>query len=244
MRRVWLIACKDLKEGFGQRALVLRVVLPAIILPVLYGVLTGAMIKGRDLDSEQARFLGGLIAVFAAVVAVVGTSVGGVIAAQAIALERVRRTMESLLATPATDREIFGGKVLAAFLPGVAGGYGAGLLYFVSARLFARIEPLTVPGVTFFVAFIALLLPLIVAIEVAGGVMISARCGTVTGATQLSALASIPVIGATLYLAYLARQWPLWERALLVGGLAALVVALYYLGARVLGREEIIARLD
>lgn len=245
MRRAWLIACKDLREGLGQRALLIRIMLPAVILPLIYGVVTGKIIGGADMDAEQARFVAGLIVVFTAVVAVVGTSVGGVIAAQAIALERARRTLESLLATPATDREIFAGKVLAGIVPGVVGGYGAGLLYFASARLTADIESMsTIPGATFFLAFVLLLLPLIVAIEVAFGVMISARCGTVTGATQLSALAAIPTLGATLYLAYLASRWSMWERLLFAGGLAALVVALLYLGARVLGREDIIARLD
>ena len=244
MRNAWLIARKDLKEGFGDRALMLRVALPAVILPLLYGVVTGRMIAGFEMDAEQARLFAGQMIVFAAVVAVVGTSTGGVVAAQAIVLERARRTMESLLATPATDGEIFAGKVLAALIPGVVGGYGAGILYFAAARLTAGIHPLTIPGATFFAFFVALLLPLIVAIEVAAGVMISARCGTVTGATQLAALATIPTMGAALYIAYLARQWEAWERLLFVGGLAALVVAMFYVGARALGREEIIARLD
>ena len=244
MRRVLLIARKDMKEGFGQRALILRVALPAIVLPILYGVVTGIMIRSGDMDPDQAGFTSGMIWVFAAVVAVVGTSTGGVMAAQAIVQERVRRTIESLLATPASDWEIFAGKVLAAFLPGVAAGYGAGLLYFVSARALCDVAPLAVPGVVFFTRFIALLLPTIVAIEVAAGVTISGRCGTVTGATQASALTSIPVIGATLYLAYRAREWPLSEVFAHFIGLALLAVALLYLGARAMGREEIIARLD
>jgi len=244
MRNAWLIAKKDLRESFGQRALLLRVALPGLILPLIYGVVTGSMVRGAEMEPEQARFFAGLILIFAAVVAVVGTSIGGVVAAQAIALERVHRTMESLLATPATDREIFSGKVLAALIPGVVGGYAAGLLYFAAARLTAGIEPIVMPGAAFFASFVALLLPLLVAIEVATGVMISARCGTVTGATQLAALATIPAMGAALYVAYLARQWETVERLLFVAGLAALVVALFYVGAKALGREEIIARLD
>jgi len=244
MNRALLIARKDMKEAFGQRALMLRVLLPAIVLPILYGVVTGILIRGSDLDRDQAGFLSGMIWLFAAIVGVVGTSTGGVMAAQAIVQERLRRTIESLLATPASDWEIFAGKVLAAFLPGLAAGYGAGLLYFISARALCDVTPLAVPGVMFFVRFIALVLPIVVAIEVAAGVTISGRCGTVTGAAQASALTSIPVIGAIIYLAYRAREWPLSEVFALVSSLAALAVVLLYLGARVMGREEIIARLD
>jgi ABC-2 type transport system permease protein len=244
MIRIWLIAHKDMKEAFGQRTLLLRVVLPVLLLPILYGVLTAVTI-GRNLQPDQAAIVAGMISVWTAIVAVVGTSFGGVMAAQAIALERERGTIEALLATPAADREIFAGKALAAFLPGLAGGYGAGLLYFLSFHLLSTVEPgIPPPAAAFFARFVALLLPIIVALQVGGGVMISGRCGTVTGATQLSALMSIPVIGATLYLAYQARLWPSWHLVLLVAALLALDAIILHLGARTMGREEIIARLD
>jgi ABC-type Na+ efflux pump permease subunit len=244
MRRVWLIARKDMKEGFGQRALLLRTLLPAMLLPVFYGVMTGIMLQRGQVSPQQARFLAGQISLFAALAALLGTLPGTVIAAGAIALERVARTIESLLATPVTDKEIFAGKVLGAYLPGLVGGYGAGALYFLSASAIVGIQPLLLPKVTFVVYYILLMLPIVVAIETTVSVMISARCGTVMAASQLSALIGMPIIGGVVYVGYRAAAWPLWQLLLLAAGLLTLVVVLLHLGARALGREEIMARLD
>jgi ABC-type Na+ efflux pump permease subunit len=244
MRRAWLIARKDIKEGFGQRALLLRTLVPAMLLPVLYGVMTGLAIRGAHMSQQLARMLESQIPFYAAMVALLGTLPGTALAASAIALERASRTIESLLATPATDREIFGGKMLAAYLPGLLGGYGAGALYFLSATAIGGLQALALPKIGLMVQYIALMLPIVVALEAGVGVIISARCGSVITATQLSALVGMPVVGGVIYLAYRATGWPLWGVFLLAAGLLALVAALLHLGARSLGREEIIARLD
>jgi len=165
-------------------------------------------------------------------------------AANAIALERTRHTIEGLLAAPVTDEEFFAGKTLAAYLPGLAAGYGAGVIYFVMICLYAGTRSLFLPGVSFVVELLALMLPLVVALEALLGVMISARCGTVTGAAQLSSLITLPVVGGSIYLAYRASGWPLWGLLLLAAGFLTLLAALLYLGSKLLGREEIIVRLD
>ena len=244
MRRAWLIACKDLKEGLGQRALMLRILLPSLILPVFYGVVTGEVIREAGERPQVAAAIGGQVALFAAIAALLGTFIGSVMSANAIALERMRRTMESLLATPATDLEIFGGKVMGAFLPAVAGGYAAGILYYATARLVAHVEPLAVPGVNFTAGFLVAVLPVVAAIEAIVGVIASSRCGTVTAATQLASLVTMPLVIAVGYVAYRAATWTPWRLGVFGIGLVACVLLLLPLGARLLGREEIVARLD
>jgi ABC-2 type transport system permease protein len=244
MRRVWLIARKDLKEGFGQRALVLRLLVPVVLLPIFYAVVTGLALRKYQANPHDASVLGGMIALWGAIVALLGTFFGNMIAAQAIALEKTKRTIEGLLATPVSDREIFAGKVLAAYLPGIVAGYGSGLLYWGIARVVSGVEPLVLPGVSFAAWFIVAILPIVVAIETSIGVIVSARSGSVTTATQLASLFGMPVIGLVVYVAYRASGWPQWQLLVLGAGLLALVAILIPMGARALGREEIMARLD
>ena len=244
MNRVWLIARKDLKEGFGQRSLMVRAVAVPVLLAVFYGVFTGLALRKYQANPHGANVLGGIIVLWGAMVAVLGTMAGGMVAAQSIALERVQHTLESLLATPATDREIFAGKVVAAIVPAVVGGYAMGALYYVVARLLSGVAPVVLPAVALGAKFILAVLPLVAGAEVAGGVLMSARCGTVTGAAQLSSLVTLPLIAAVTGVAYKLPVWPQWVPLATAGGLAVLIVALVYGGAKVMGREEIMARLD
>jgi len=244
MRRAWLIACKDMKESIGQRAMLLRTGLPVLLLPILYAVIAGLMLRSGSHNPRQAAALAGWVPMYAAFSALIGTLLTATMAANAVALERTRHTIEGLLATPVTDEEFFAGKTLAAFLPGLAAGYGAGVLYFATLCLIVGTRALFLPGVGFVVELLAPMLPVVVALEAILGVMLSARCGTVTGAQQVSGLVSLPIVGASIYLAYRASQWPLWGLLLLAAGFLVLLAALIYLGGKLLGREEIIARLD
>ncbi len=86
--------------------------------------------------------------------------------------------------------------------------------------------------------------PVVAALLAALGVIISARCGTVTTATQLSSFASMPIFALVVYLAVKVSTWSLPQLLALLVGLVVVLVILLRLGARALDREEIVARLD
>jgi ABC-type transport system involved in multi-copper enzyme maturation permease subunit len=241
--RAWLIAKKDIREAFARHAVIYRAVVPAILLPLLYGAITGLTIRHAQQGAKAALAMSGQIPFFAAIVALIGSLLAVMITADAIAGEKERRTIETLFATPASDLEIFAGKVLAAFLPAMGVGYAGGILYLVTARLLAGGQPLPAPAVAGAAKLVAMGVPLITAMLSAAGVIISARCGTVTNATQLSGLATLPIGGGIIYIAFRINGWSGWQ-LLLLAGLIALCVLLMLLGARALGREEIIARID
>jgi len=244
MRKVWLIACKDMKEGFGRRTVVLRVMIPVLVLPVMYGGIFGYAVRRVAANPKAAAMLSGQMSFYAAFVALLGIMLGTAIAADAIAGEKERRTIEPLMATPVSDLEIFTGKVVAGFLPSILGGYGSAVLFFVTARLLAGAQPLLIPAASNAARLILLAIPVVTAIFLAVGVMVSARSTTVTGATQVSALLTMPVFGGMVYFALRAGGWPFSWLLLVLGGAAAVAILLLLLGARALGREEIIARLD
>jgi ABC-type Na+ efflux pump permease subunit len=246
MRRAWLVARKDIKEAFGRRAMMLRMGVVSLLLPVFYGVLTGREI-GDAVQRHQpvGAALGGTIPLFAAIVAVVGAMLAITITAHAIAGEREWRTIEALLATPTSDLEIFAGKVLAALLPAVVMGYGGGLLFFGSARLTAGAAATgSAPGMLAAAKVIALGVPVCATILAAIGVIVSARCATAASAQQISGLAVMPVLGLIIYAGLKLSQWSAPVLLLLLAGMLVLCAALLLLGAKSLGREELIARLD
>ena len=244
MRTVWLLARKDIREAFGRRMILLRLLIPAVLLPIFYGVIVGYTIRDAAHNPGAARALTGQIPLFAAIVVLLGSLVAVMVTADAIAGEKERRTIETLLATPISDQEIFVGKLLAGLLPAIVIGYGGGVIFFGVARLFGGAAPIPIPPLLATVKIILGGVPVIAALLSAMGVIISARCGTVTVASQLSSFASMPVLGLLMYVAFRISSWSLPQLATLLLGLLVVLVLLLRLGARALDREEIVARLD
>lgn len=118
-----------------------------------------------------------------------------VIAAESFAGERERKTMEALLYTPASDSELFLGKVLAALAPAIGISWGSFLLYALVLNtagypLFGRIWfplPSWWPLILWITPALALL-------GTAATVLISARVHTFMGAYQTSASLVVLVV--------------------------------------------------
>jgi ABC-2 type transport system permease protein len=244
MRNVWLLLCKDVREAFGRRLMFIRLLIPVVLLPLFYGFVTGTMIRDSAGDSDAAAAVAGQVPLFAAIVVLLGSLVAIMITADAIAGEKERRTIETLLAAPVSDLEIFTGKLLAGLLPAIVIGYTGGLVFVLVARIVAGGAPL--PAAPFLVTARIILagVPLFAAILAALGVIISARCGTVVVATQVSSLASMPVVGLLVYSAFRVSRWSPTQLHLLALALVLIFILLLRLGARALDRSEIIARLD
>jgi ABC-2 type transport system permease protein len=119
-----------------------------------------------------------------------------IIAAESFAGERERKTMEALLYTPATDTELFLGKVVAGFVPAL-------LITWVS--FFAYAVVVNVAGMNIFHALwfplpgwyplIFWITPALAVLGIAFTVLISSRTQTFMGAYQSSAALVILVLG-------------------------------------------------
>ncbi|MBE0697126.1 MAG: ABC transporter permease subunit [Anaerolineaceae bacterium] len=138
-----------------------------------------------DLQSLIVLMLGYLFAPFFLIFPLMFSTV---IAAESFAGERERKTIEALLYTPASDRELFVGKLLAALIPAVAITWIAFVGYTIvvnaaSWPLFGRLW-FPLPGwypLMFWVA------PALALLGVGATVLISARSQTFMGAYQTSA---------------------------------------------------------
>ena len=136
-----------------------------------------------------------LVYMLAPMYLIVPLMVASVIAADSFAGEKERKTLEALLYTPTTDRELLLGKLLAAWLPAIA----VGLIGFVFYAIVANVAAWPTMGAIFFPTPMWLVLAIFVAPAVAGlglvvTVLISARAEGFQDAYQMSAVIVLPLL--------------------------------------------------
>ncbi|GAA1960484.1 ABC transporter permease [Kitasatospora viridis] len=165
------------------------------------------------------------------------------IATYSLVGEKVERSLEPLLATPATDGEILLGKALAAALPPIGAIWLASVVFMTLTDAFTHDKL----GRDYFPnASILLVLLLVVPLAALGSVgfsvVVSSRVTDVRAGQQLGALVVLPFTG--LYVASETGAVTLDTAGLLVVAavLAGLDLALGLLSRAVFRREEILTR--
>lgn len=181
---------------------------------------------------------------FAPMYLILPLMVSSVIAADSIAGEKERKTLEALLYTPTSDQDLMAAKLLSAWIPAVAVAWGGFLIYGVVLNVVGW--PLF--GYVFFPNGMWLLLVFWVAPALAGfglgvTVLISARVGTFQEAQQLGGLVVLPVVG--LMISQSAGALYFGPGLVFALGLGAWLIdlVLFWLGARILRRSALLARL-
>jgi len=216
-KMIFTIAKKDIKEASQNKSVWLpMVVVPLIFVVIMplamifaFTSTTGAsqnplsdpdfagflermpafmtnLISGMDpVQSGIVLVLGYLFAPFFLILPLMFSTV---IASESFAGERERKTIEALLYTPATDTELFLGKVLAGFLPAVLITWGSFLAYILvingaSYQVMGRIW-FPLPSWYPLILWVS---PAVSLLGIAVTVLISARVQTFMGAYQSSA---------------------------------------------------------
>lgn len=218
-RRVAAVVRRDLVVALGSKA----VVLPALIVPIVLLVLLPAgiafgmrAVDADDLDDLQplldslpavaldrladdpavvsAQLL--LVYGLAPLVMIVPVMLSAVIAADGIAGEKERGTLEGLLLTPLSDREVATAKLVAALVPAVVLGVVGAILYaaVVNLSLAGPVGALLLPTPEY--AVMALVTgPAFAALALAGVSLVSVRVRTTQEAFQLGGMLVLPVVG-------------------------------------------------
>ena len=265
---IWAIAEKDLFEVAKNRiavsgAIVLFVIF-AIGLPLLITqiavVTTGstqpsfdelsASIPAAFLEQmgtlSPAQFpivliLGHLIAPLFLILPLV---LSCMIAAEAFVGEKERKTLEALLYTPATDAELFLGKLFASFIPAVVYTW----VNFLIFALVTNIAGYPVMGRIWFptenwLALMIFVVPAVALLGVSATVIISTRVSTFMEAYQASSILVILIIFLMV-----AQSMGLLFLSPLVAVLVGLVffaldAVLIWTGIRIFSRSELITRI-
>ena len=269
-RAVFAIVRKDLKVVLQNKG----VIIPIIVVPlVLFGVLPwlailaphainvggsdmeelAAMIRSMPLGLqnelapytvEQKTVVFFLVYLLAPLFLVIPLMVASTIAADSFAGERERRTLEALLYTPTTDRELFIAKLLSAWLAAIAVTLAGFVLYAVMANVAAW----PVMGKLFFPNLMWVVMTLWVAPAAAGlglstMVLVSVRAQGFQDAYQTGSMIVLPVLLLMFGQISGVMYFSVWVVLLLGFLLWVIDAALVWFGSKTFRRGRLIARL-
>jgi ABC-2 type transport system permease protein len=235
-QNVATIARKDITIMMTRRSL--RIALVA--LPLGLSVLFSQIIARSSIPADQLpKTLNAFLFFFM----IYTGALPATLASYSMVGEKVERSLEPLLATPASDGEILLGKALAALGPPLVVMW-AGMITLMTlcdvntrATLGYLYFPNWMAAVTVFAVA-----PLLASIAVAFSVLMSARVSEVRTAQQLGALTAIP--GVVLYIGLITGAFTLdlASLAVLCGVLAAVDIGLALAARATFHREEILTR--
>ena len=214
-RSIWAIARKDLKEVRQNKVawgpaiaipLIFAIIMPLIFtlvprfIPVediqrelgdvevlLRNLPPAARATFSGLELEQMFVLYMTEFLLAPLFLIMPLMFASVVGADSFVGERERKTMEALLYTPATDMELFLGKVLAAVIPAIALSWLTYLVYIIVVNLasYGLFDRIWFPILTWW-PMMFWLTPAIALLGISATVLISSRVKTFMEAYQLS----------------------------------------------------------
>ncbi|HSQ17681.1 MAG TPA: ABC transporter permease subunit, partial [Anaerolineales bacterium] len=163
-------------------------------------------------------------------------------AADSFAGEKERKTLEALLYTPTSDRELLIAKVLSGWLAAIAVGWGGFVLYAinVNAAAWSQMGHIFFPN-AMWLALIIWVIPALSGLGVAMIVLFSARAQGFQDANQLGGIAVLPIVG--LFYAQVAGAMFFNTTIVLLMGLIIWLLTglLIWLGSRSFRRNRLLA---
>lgn len=199
----------------------------------------------QGLDSYQQMVVIALGYIFAPFFLIFPLMFSVIIAAESFAGERERKTMEALLYTPTSDRELFIGKVLAAFVPAILITWGSFFLYTLVITLasYASFGRIWFPLPTWW-PLIFWISPAFALIGTSFSVLISAKAKTFMDAYQSGG--SLVVLALGLCIGQVTGVLYLTVLVGMLVGLAAWVIALVLTALAIKGfnRQKLLASIQ
>jgi len=236
----WTVAMKDIST-FRRKSYILYslVALPVVLSIVLPGSLLFSGANGSLPASTLAQVLQSELSILIMLAAILPSVIGS----YSFIGEKVEKSLEPLLATPASDEELLLGKCLAAFLPSVAATYVGAVLFMAisDAATYGRLGHLLFPDLDAAVILL-LAVPFASILSVEFSVIVSSRVNDIRAAQQLGSLIVLPMVlifllGETGTLSIDPLHLLLISGVLLVGD-----VALAFVSRETFQREEILTR--
>ena len=223
-RAIGAIIRKDLKVVSQNKGVMLTIIIPILILFVvlpwiiaqmpflgeLIGVtpddlsdfqgLINRMAPGMQkefagYDQYQGIIVYVLVYTMASFFLMIPLMVSSVIAADSFAGEKERKTMEALLYTPTTDRELFVAKLLSGWLAALAVALVGFVLYviMVNAAAWSQMHRIFFPN-TMWLVLIFWVVPAVPGLGLGVMVLVSARAQGFQDASQIGSVVVLPVI--------------------------------------------------
>lgn len=203
--------------------------------------LIDSVVVGQASPFEQAAdTLLGFYLIFFVMIPVI---IPAAMASYTIIGEKTNRSMEPLLASPISTRELLFGKVAAILLPSVLSTWGsfAAFALLVTALLNHLIGHASVPNQSWYLT-IFLLAPLVATLSIALNIIVSSRVSDIRVSQQISSLVILPIL--FFFLGGLAGVFVLGTGSILLLSAAVAVadVVGFFLAARLFNREQVLLR--
>jgi ABC-2 type transport system permease protein len=269
-RAIFAIVRKDLKVISKSKGVLIPLIIVPVVMFVVLPLLTtlapslinmpgaqmndmeqylemmpaGMLASMEGLNQEQQIVVLMLVYFLAPMYLIVPLMVASVIAADSFAGEKERKTMEALLYTPTSDRELFLAKLLSPWIPAVMVAWVGFILYSIVANLAGW----PVMGEIFFPNWMWIVLVIWVAPAVAGlglgtMVLVSSRVSGFQEAYQMGGAVVLPILLLVIGQATGVMYFNL-GLVILLGAVLWLVDAvLIWFGVRTFQRSELIARI-
>jgi ABC-2 type transport system ATP-binding protein len=233
---LWAIARRAAVESLNDRLTRLMNLVFALVVPIgLVSLVLRPLLRvDSSLMPDQLTFYLLVIGMMPAVGAV------GIAAGQ-FAGERERGVLTPLLAAPASNLAIFGGKVLGSILPPLGYSVIALLVYLACIGVVLGPGALETLPVDLSVTMV-LLLATVTCLAAILGTLVSSRVRTYNAAQQVAGILLIPVWAAMFGLAFRLDQWGTAGLVAAVGGTLILDVVLLTIAARTWRREEVLSQ--
>lgn len=236
----WLIARRAAREALTDRLSLVLGLGIAVLGPVgliLLVIAPMAPSIGTALDPE----VGSAAAFDLLIVGLLPTVTAIGIASGEFAGEKERGLLTPLLASPASNLAIFGGKVLGAMIPPLVYSTLAQVVYLLGVDLV-----LGVPGVRLMplplTLAVVVLVPAVTCFAVTVSSLISSRVHTYNAAQQLGGLVLMPLWGVVFGLAANMQRWGPAGLVGIVSGLVLLDVVLTFAAGATWRREEVLSQ--
>ncbi len=239
LRTLLLIARRGALEALRDRMTLGVSLLFALGLPILL-LLTVVRIQVATSAPGDEVALGRSLAIYFLLLGLAPTTGAVGIACGQFAGEKESGSLAPLLASPASNVAIFGGKILAAVLPALGFAAIAECLYLGGLLTLVGVARLRLPGVLS-LALLALV-PAIALFTATVASLVSSRVRTFNSAQQISGLALAPFSAAFAVLAFLLPRFATPGLIAVVTGMFALDALLAFIAATTWRREEVLAQ--
>jgi ABC-2 type transport system permease protein len=235
----WKIAHKELKVIGRKKSIIFY----TVGLPLLFAVVFSLLLKSQTANGiPNTIALGADSIVYLFVI--LATVLPSTIAAYSIVGEKVEKTLEPLLSTPATDGEILQGKSIAAFIPPILSTWTGASIFMAATDYFLYNAGL---GYYYFPnwnagVMLLLLAPLAAVLSIEVAVIASARVSDVRGANQIAGLMFIPFVAVFFAGAEGIFSFSIGNLLIFAAVVLIADIILFFLSKSTFKREEILTK--
>lgn len=204
----------------------------------------GSMVPNWNQYSDKQKLLVFTAYMMLVFLILIPMIVPSVIASETLVGEKERKTIEGLLASPLTEKEIVTGKILSSFIPAVLCNFVAlgSYIVIIDLMLYPELHHLLFPDLlSIYILFVLGPLTAIIVVELM--IMLSTKVNTVRDSYQFGSLLSLPLmilIFSQLFV-YMLSSW----MAIIIGTVILVIITIVFfsLAENVFDRERALIKL-